>query len=186
LQQQPTGPNFWDIVDTLIPVATFVLGLALAEYYRRRESERREKNLRSLLLTELKRDYFLLHRTVGDSRRDSHKPPTIARACLRLSTSVYESYLGRLDSLKSGELSGVFDAYLRIQDAIRDSDMLLSNLDNEHSDVYTRLSGSSLLEDKAKEALKATEGALRVLGLDGAALKEIVKHRPGDEYWQPD
>src|SRR5690349_18942672 len=108
------GTTTLDWVKTLLPVATFVAGFWLSAWQRRSQDAKARRNMRSILRKELLADLRTVARVrapAADAEAPLRDPLLVMRALLALSTTVYEQYLGRLDSLGADELDAVYDAY---------------------------------------------------------------------------
>ena len=108
-----------EMTKLILPVVTFLLGFGLSQLDKFRESKRRLRNLKSILFKELRENYKSLSQVQREKSGAAPPPPHLTGLMMeRLSTTVYENYLDRIDSLKPTELDKVFDAYAMMQNTI--------------------------------------------------------------------
>lgn len=102
----------------LLPIITFVFGYCLSLVEKYIERRRCVRNLRAVLLLELRRNYSALVKIAGDNGLEMPHTSLLKFAAERLSTKMFDSYLDRLDILRPLELESILNAYESIQETI--------------------------------------------------------------------
>jgi hypothetical protein len=161
----------FDIVKAVLPVITFLLGIFVSQLDKWRDLRRKVRNIRTMLRQELVEDYRLLNAIITrpDQRQvvgDFYLAASIASS---ISSSIYDSYLSKLDELSSQDLDAVYNAYLSIKNLRRFADRFLA----EEQDAKTKQQLASLATTvvvTANTALGKTKDALARLATDPAVM----------------
>jgi hypothetical protein len=177
----PLAVTTLDWVKALLPVVTFVLGYLLSLETRRRETKRQLSNIRGILLKELKEDYRALVQVwppADDPDAAIAHPELVAQLCARLSSAVYDEFLGRLDGLKRSELEAAYDAYSQVTELARRSTEYLEARDRDSGADPGLLAQRgvviAVLSDSARQKVAA---AMRELPGGQAAVLEVESER---------
>jgi hypothetical protein len=168
-----------DWVKTLLPVATFVAGFWLSAWQRGSERKTALLNMRSILRRELAANYRVLMQlsaTAEAADGPAEHPLLVMRNMTRLSTRVYDQYLGRLDQLAPDEVSAVYDANVSVT--------RLAELGREVTELAADATSRDAATMKARtnlpvldHAFEGAAAALRALGTDPAELQAAEAER---------
>jgi flagellin-like hook-associated protein FlgL len=135
--------------------------------------------MRSIIVRELAANYKVLMQVSGTREgkdAPAEHPLLVMRNMLRLSTRVYDQYLGRLDQLTPDEVSDVYDAYVSVARlAALGSELTDLAADSSSREGATTKARTSVhLLDRARDSVAA---ALRTLGAGQAELQSAEAER---------
>jgi hypothetical protein len=133
-------------LEFLLPLFTFIAGYLLSNIDKYIDNKKRKNNVRAILFKEMSENYKLINKFISNKKNNRIPPNLIALVTIKLSFTIYEKYLDRLDILKTNELNSIYDSYYSMKIAYDASSEFLTKVDNENTN-------RSLYVAKATEVL---------------------------------
>lgn len=167
---QPASATELDLVKTVLPVVTFLLGIVVSQLDKWRDLRRKVRNVRTMLRQELVEDYRLLNPIVPRAGQGVGNPHIVALMAGSTSTSIYDAYLSKLDDLSAKDLDAVYNAYLSIKTVRKSGDEFLKALEDKTQERGKFAALATSLVVAAESALGKTKDALARLAADACIL----------------
>ena len=169
------------LIGFLLVVGIFFSGFFVAKAIGFNGRRKKNQNLKRLLFKELCENYRILNKIRSKKNKFSLPPIIISQQCVKLTTSVYKAYLGRMDDLKPALLDRVCNAYMAINHAVQNS--------KEFIDLYSRRKAGPGIEEffaarsisiisVSKQAYNQTLTALKAFPAGKKVIQEY-KHSEG-------
>ena len=169
------------LIGILLLLGVFFSGFFVAKAISFNGRRKKNQNLKRLLYKELCENFRVLNKIRSKKNKFSLPPIIISQQCVKLTTSVYEAYLGRMDDLKPALLDKLCNAYIAINHAIQNS--------KEFIDLYSRRKAGPGIEEffaarsisiigVSRRAYNQTLTALKAFPTGKKTIKEY-KHSEG-------
>lgn len=159
-----------DLMNAVLPVVTFLLGIAVSQLEKWRALRRRVRNIKTMLRQELVEDYRLLNAVVARKDQRVGNPQVAAMMASSISSTIYDSYLSKLDELSPKDLDAVYDAYLAIKFLCRSADDFLKALQDKIQSESKFKALGAIVVVLADAALGKTKHALVRLATDRSVM----------------
>ena len=179
MSDQGSASQIWNIIGKLLPVATFFLGYLLKRWEETHKRKRELGNIRAVLCKELSQNYWEINRLTPIQGGRRPNPYVLAHVLSSLSFSVYDKYLDRISELKRIEIDRLYDAYLRIKEAAKESSEFLEIYKQREYGIFDApdIPATRTLFGRSDAVLYLISEALRIIKNGRRGLAAMEKGR---------
>lgn len=163
---QQIQPSQWQqTINTVLPLLTLVLGWILANLTRYLGQRKKIKNMNAILFKETCNNFNILNKVTSEDENVSLPPIILAHECRKLSLSIYESYLDRIDALNANDVDNLCEAYFTIKQLLTYSEECIEDYECKDSNDpnFSVVSCSWIAFEKVQSYLQTTSKGKRFI-----------------------
>jgi hypothetical protein len=166
-------PSSLKEIEIILPTITFIVGYLLSNIDKYIDNRKKKSNVRAIFLKELVENYKLLNSCMPTAKNRIPPPPLVSIIFQKLSFSVYDKYLDRLDILKKDELNAIYDSYMIMKNTFNDSTNFLRDVENKSVSHEQTIALATSIINNAESAHEKIEKALSLFKNGERIIQEL-------------